>query len=88
MAKEYKEKKLANFEVKVEPQPVVEVAPAPAKVKFLVWFTEALARFQGVKAHHMSAIRAYFVGDLGLGEVATPEEFDNGLEKFGFGRKK
>lgn len=56
------------------------------KVKFLPWFTGALHRFNGVKAHHMTAVRAYF-RDLGLGEPETSDAYDQGLIKFGYGRK-
>lgn len=94
MATEY-----AKFDAKAEPmkiegkdspvgfkgrlQPVKEELP---KTKFLVWFSGALARFDGIQAHHMTAIRAYFLS-MGLGEPETVEEYDQGLIKFGFGRK-
>lgn len=74
----------------VKPQPIQKVeakAPAPEKVKFLVWFVGAMNRFNGVKAHHMTTIRTYF-RDIGLGEPEMPEAYDQGLIKFGFGRKK
>ena len=79
-------------EKKAEPIQKVEKAEppkpkAPEKVKFLVWFIGAMNRFEGVQAHHMTAIRTYF-RDLGLGEPETEEKYDQGLIKFGFGRKK
>jgi hypothetical protein len=60
---------------------------APEKIKFLVWFVGAQTRFNGIQAHHMTTIRTYF-RDIGLGEPETQEDYDQGLIKFGFGRKK
>lgn len=60
---------------------------APEKVKFLIWFVGAQNRFDGIQAHHMTTIRTYF-RDIGLGEPETVEKYDQGLIKFGFGRKK
>jgi hypothetical protein len=75
-------------EEKAQPVQKVEAKPkAPEKVKFLVWFVGAMHRFQGVQAHHMTTIRTYF-RDIGLKDPETPEAFDQGLIKFGFGRKK
>lgn len=71
-----------------KPEDVVKVKPAPPipKVRFLVWFTGALDRFQGVKAHHMHAVQTYFAS-LGLAEPETIEVYDQGLIKFGYGKK-
>ena len=79
-------------EVKAAPKPMQKAeAPKPvsseAKVKFLFWFTGALSRFKGIKAHHMTSIRAYFK-NLNLGEPETVEAYDKGLLKFGFRKKK
>jgi hypothetical protein len=62
-------------------------AQAPEKISFLVWFVGAQNRFQGIQAHHMTTVRTYF-RDLGLGDPETQEAYDQGLIKFGFGRKK
>lgn len=61
--------------------------PSETKVKFLVWFSEALERFEDLKPHHMSAVKVYF-SEIGLNDPDTPSAFDEGLFKFGFGRKK
>lgn len=57
------------------------------KVRFLVWFTEALTRFQGVKAHHLHSVQAFFTS-LGLMASETIEAYDEGLKKFGYGQVK
>lgn len=55
------------------------------KIRFLVWFSKALESSEEMKAHHMSAIQAYFK-DIGLSEYETPEAFENALVKFGYRR--
>jgi len=64
----------------------VVIPMPPKKVRFLVWFTGALDRFNGVKAHHLTTVQAYFK-DLGLSGNQTIDEFDEGLIKFGYGKK-
>jgi hypothetical protein len=68
-----------------------KLAAAPAKpeekLKFLVWYTKALDRFEGLKAHHMTAVRAYFKG-LGVNDPATSSDYDHALKKYGLKKKK
>lgn len=78
---------MKQVEEPIHAAPKVAPAPKAVKVKFLVWFTGAIGRFNGLKAHHMGSIQSFFSDSLKLGEVQTEAEFDMGLEKFGFGRK-
>lgn len=69
-------------------EPVVQVpAEAEEKIRFLVWFSVELEKFVGLKAHHMHAVEAFF-RDLGIPDPATPAQYEDGMLKFGFGRKK
>jgi len=61
--------------------------PVENKVKFLVWFSTALEKFKELKPHHMNTIRTYFINDLRLGNIDYSKVYDDGLRKFGFGRK-
>jgi hypothetical protein len=63
-------------------------APEPEKkVKFLVWFTAALQRFEGLKAHHLTAVRSYFQSLL-LPDPGLSSSYDEGLKKYGLKKKK
>jgi hypothetical protein len=82
---------MATEDLSKKTEEKMKEAPSPKqpeenKVKFLVWFTGALNRFHGVKAHHMSAIRAYFIG-RGLGDPDKRSAYDEGLIKFGYPKK-
>lgn len=61
--------------------------PVENKVKFLVWFSTAVEKFKELKPHHMSAIQTYFIKDLGLKDIDDFKVYEDGLRKFGFGRK-
>lgn len=94
MARDRKDKRFFKKAELVEPmieEPVEQKEASENKpenkVKFLVWFSGALSRFEGLKPHHMSAIKTYFAVTLKMGELDTEDEFDKGLEKFGYGRK-
>jgi hypothetical protein len=79
---------IQKVEAKTEAASAMNLAkPGETKVKFLVWFTGALKRFDNIQAHHMTTIRAYFQ-HLGLGDPQTQNDYDQGLIKFGFGRKE
>jgi hypothetical protein len=60
-----------------------EKIQSDAPMKFTVWFTHELERNQSLKAHHLSAVRAYFQY-LGLSERESQGEYDKGLRQFGF----
>lgn len=53
------------------------------KVKFLVWFSGALDRFDGLKAHHLHSVQAFYK-NIGLSDPETPKAYDEGMAKFGF----
>jgi hypothetical protein len=72
-------------EGKHKPAPVA--AKPEEKVKFLIWFTLALKRFEGLKAHHLTSVRAYFKG-LGLPDPGFPSAFDHALKVYGLQKKK
>lgn len=57
------------------------------KVKFLVWFSGALERFEKLQAHHLSVVRAYF-HTVGIGEPSTEAAYDEGLRRFGYKGEK
>jgi hypothetical protein len=92
MARGRKRKETGNTEVtefaplKIE-EKIKPAKPVENKVKFLVWFSEALGRFKQLKPHHMGTVKTYLIKDLGLGEADYSSAFDDGLYKFGFGRK-
>lgn len=86
--KRVKETEEVKKELELKPIQKAELPkPSENKIKFMVWFSTALDRFKGLKPHHMSAIKAYFIRDLNLMEVTNPEVFDEAILKFGFGRK-
>jgi hypothetical protein len=56
------------------------------KVKFLVWFSGAWSQYVGCQPHHLQAIAAFFA-DISIADPNTPAAFEEGMQKFGFGRK-
>jgi hypothetical protein len=60
-------------------------APEPVKVRFLVWFSGAGARFKDLKPHHMHAVQRFFA-TTGVADPNTVAAYDEALEKFGYGR--
>jgi hypothetical protein len=68
-----------------ERKPKAEVVDSKSQkttLPFLTWFVGAIDRAQGLKVHHMTAVRAYFES-VGLKEEATQEEFDAALKRYG-----
>jgi hypothetical protein len=75
---------------KADKKLVQEVSPSSdqaeeQKIRFLEWFSSSLNRFKGLQAHHMTAVRAYFIG-IGIPDPAAPSAYDEGMEKFGLER--
>lgn len=56
------------------------------KIKFATWFPIAVKKHKDVKPHHMSGIEA-FLKSTGIGTMNTPEAYEEGLKKYGYGRK-
>lgn len=85
-----KKKKVGNMELLELPErkpKKVKEPVADATMKYIVWFSTALKRFKGLRPHHLSAIQVYFTNSLGLSLKEDPTEYDEGMIKFGFGRK-
>lgn len=53
------------------------------KIKFEVWFSMNLGKIPGMEAHHFAAIKAFF-GSVGIKDLETPENFEQGIFKFGY----
>ena len=68
-------------------RPAKIVTPVERKVKFLVWFSGAIGRFDGLKPHHFSPIQTYFQG-LGLSEPQPESAYDAALIKYGYSKIK
>jgi hypothetical protein len=78
---------MANGKEKVQGGAVAEESKLPnsgeTKVKFLVWFTECMDRFEKVKPHHMSGLVAYFK-QMGLSDPNVPAKYDEAMKKYGY----
>ena len=63
----------------------VSAPVAEEKIRFLEWFATSLNRFQGLKPHHLTAVRAYFIG-ISIPDPAAPSAYEEGMNKFGLKR--
>lgn len=89
VAKAKKAEEPKKPEKKVEETPVLKVSPPKVsenKIKFATWFPIAVKKYKDVKVHHMGGIEAFFKS-VGIGVLNTPEAYEEGLKKYGYGRK-
>lgn len=80
---------LEKPEKKEEEIPVLNISPpkmSENKIKFATWFPIAVKKYKDVKIHHMGGIEAFFKS-VGIGVLNTPEAYEEGLKKYGYGRK-